>query len=142
MLVARLALGRGWLWTLWLRSAVHERALVEPGSDRTDERSRRLQEAKPHDRSPGGDSAKRGGYPSPSGEVYGRGDRSYVSHRFRAEAAARDRDRGVLPRASRAAVAVCGVDAADEPRLRCKAGELRRAARDTTGAVPQGAAQG
>src|ERR1700737_4816205 len=45
MLVARLALGRGWLWTLWLRSAVHERALVEPGSDRTDERSRRLQEA-------------------------------------------------------------------------------------------------
>src|SRR3984893_5768803 len=52
MLVARLALGRGWMWTLWLRSAVHERALVEPGSDRTDERSRRLQEAKPHDRSP------------------------------------------------------------------------------------------
>src|ERR1700730_2431354 len=29
-----------------------------------------------------------------------------------------------------------------EPRLRGKAGELRRAARDTSGAVPQGAAQG
>src|ERR1700720_4432211 len=115
MLVARLALGRGWLWTLWLRSAVHERALVEPSSDRTDERSKRLQEAKPHDRSRRDDSTERGRYCRPTCEAFGRRDRPDVRQHLCAAIASRAGGGVVLPRASGAAAAVRSSDVPDEP---------------------------
>jgi hypothetical protein len=54
----------------------------EPSSDRTDKQSKRLREAKPSDRSRGHDSTKRGRYPQPSCEAFGRGDRPDVPQRL------------------------------------------------------------
>src|SRR3982075_4002101 len=77
------------------------RALVEQSSGRTDERSKRLQEANPYDRSLGDDNTERGRYPQPSREAFGRGDRPDVPQRLCTEVAARTRNCVVFPRASR-----------------------------------------
>src|SRR5437660_12229179 len=47
----------------------------------TDDRSKRLQEAKPHDRSQGNDSTERGRYCQRSCEAFGRRDRPDVPQR-------------------------------------------------------------
>src|SRR5712691_11016786 len=118
------------------------RALVEPSSDGTDERSKRLQEAKPYDRSQGDDSTERGRYPQPSREAFGRGDRPDVPECLCAVAADRAGSCAVLPGTSRAAAAVRGADEPDQPELCSEAGRLRSAARDTSRAIPQRPAQG
>src|SRR5216683_5370375 len=67
-------------------------------SGRTDERSKRLQEAKPYDRSRSDGSTERGRYPQPSREAFGRGDRPDVPQRLCTEVAARTRNCVVFPR--------------------------------------------
>src|SRR6267154_2307670 len=88
--------------------------MVEPSSGRTDERSKRLQEANPYDRSLGDDNTERGRYPQPSREAFGRGDRPDVPQRLCTEVAARTRNCVVFPRASRTACAICGGDEPDD----------------------------
>src|ERR1700716_2828712 len=117
------------------------RALVEQSSGRTDERSKRLQEANPYDRSLGDDNTERGRYPQPSREAFGRGDRPDVPQRLCTEVAARTRNCVVFPRASRTACAICGGDEPDEPELRCEAGKLRGTTRASAGSVSQRPAQ-
>src|SRR5216684_180170 len=110
-------------------------------SGRTDERSKRLQEAKPYDRSRSDGSTERGRYPQPSREAFGRGDRPDVPQRLCTEVAARTRNCVVFPRASWTACAIRRGDEPDEPELRCEAGRLRSATRGPSGPVSQRPAQ-
>src|SRR6266566_2273374 len=91
----------------------------------TDDRSKRLQEAKPHDRSQGNDSTERGRYCQRSCEAFGRRDRPDVPQRLCAAAATRTRSCMVFPRASRTAAAIGGADEADKPGLCVGVGRLR-----------------
>ena len=93
------------------------RVLVETSLTGTDQWPKRLQEAKPRDRSRGNGSTKRGRDPWQSRQVDGRGDRPNVSQPLCAGFAERVWGGELLPCASRATAGLVRADEPNEPAV-------------------------